>query len=329
MAFLQFLSGARDQEFEPLNDSASLVLGSGPEAHLRCPDPGVEAKHCTIYPAQGSFWLQDLGAGMTVFNMQRMAGSTQPLKPGDVFIVGRTYVKFWAEKPAQPGGGGGDPAALQAVQTELAAAQERASRLEAELAQASDLRARLEAAEQRTGALEAELATAKQSAEEAAARASALEDELAAAKADAEGQIRAAREEAERERAEQQEALEATRAALEALREQAEAAAFDALRAAASDSDLAAALDALRVPDALRRRLEEAIRADIEREVLRRVEGPVVPVRGLRIEGLDRDLEAELRAVRRRVAQVEAARSLGLAELPAEELERLLELARG
>jgi hypothetical protein len=62
---------------------------------------------------------------------------------------------------------------------------------------------------------------------------------------------------------------------------------------------------------------------------LRRLEGPVVPLRGFRIPGSDRDLESEVRAIRHKGEQVSAARDAGLADLEADELERLLTLARG
>ena len=75
--------------------------------------------------------------------------------------------------------------------------------------------------------------------------------------------------------------------------------------------------------------LEAAVDSEIDRQVLRRSEGPVVPLRGLRLPGTDRDAEAEIRAIRQRGEQIEAAKSLGLAGLEGEELERLLELARG
>jgi DNA-binding GntR family transcriptional regulator len=74
--------------------------------------------------------------------------------------------------------------------------------------------------------------------------------------------------------------------------------------------------------------LKSAVAGDVEREVLRRLEGPVVPLRGFRVSGCDRDLESEIRALRLRGEQVAAAREVALADLEPEEVERLLALAR-
>ena len=81
------------------------------------------------------------------------------------------------------------------------------------------------------------------------------------------------------------------------------------------------------MPAAARQRVEAAVAAEVEREVLRRTAGPVIPLRGLRL-GDGRDLEAEVRAIRQRGERADGAKQLGLHELGAEELERLLEMAR-
>lgn len=130
MSFLQFVTGSRSQEFVELNPTASLIVGSSSSAHIQLHDPDVQQQHCRIYPAQGAFWLQDLGQGFTILNMKRLSNETEGLRANDVFIVGRTFIKFWAEKPPATGGGGGaDPA-------ELETARRRVSQLEAELEQA-------------------------------------------------------------------------------------------------------------------------------------------------------------------------------------------------
>ena len=98
MAQLQFLSGPRDQERVDLNPSASLVIGRGEGAHIDLgEDEAAEPQHAAIYPADGAFWLQDLGAGITIVDLKRLASTTAQLHDRDVFIVGGTYLKLWLE----------------------------------------------------------------------------------------------------------------------------------------------------------------------------------------------------------------------------------------
>ena len=107
-----------------------------------------------------------------------------------------------------------------------------------------------------------------------------------------------------------------------------EAAGHDSLAHAAGESDLGAIVAALQLDGELRQNLEGALAAEIDREVLRRAAGPVVPVRGLGVPGLEVDLETALARVRTRNRQVELIQELGLGELASGELERLLEQAR-
>ncbi len=346
MPFIQFINGSRDQEFEELNPAASLVLGSGADAHIQVSDPGVEAAHCQLYPAQGAFWLRDMGSGQTIFEFKRLANNTTGLKPGDVFIVGRTFVKFWPEKPAGAGagggGGGGDPAAQQRakeLEGELGAARARVGELEGELSAAKgELEQATRAREQAEGELSGvrgeleqargELEQARADGAQQQARVRELEGELEQARAEGERRATEAQEQARQERAELEGSLEATRAALEGLRGEAEARQRDRLAAASEPSDLEAALEALALPDAARRRVEQAVQAHVDREVLRRSAGPVIPLRDLALPGSGRDLAADVAAVRLRAEQVEAARRLELGALDAAEVERLLEMAR-
>ncbi len=359
MPFLQFFSGGRDQEFVELNPAGGSVIGNNPEAQVQCNDPGVMPNHCQVYQGDGKWWLRDGGAGSTVMKMRRIGPNNPPeivpLTPGEVFIVGPTYFKFWLEKPAG-GGGGADPAALEAAQAETAQAQEELATLQAELdslktsgadavialetaqgelakaqGEVEGLRGELESAQAEHEATRAELAGAKAETEaaktEAEAAKSAHEAELESAKDEASKLAEEATEAARAERAEVEEALAASRGALEGIRAELDAAPSDPL-AAAVDSDLHAILDSLGLEDGLRRRLATAIAAEADREALRRVQGPVVPLRGLRVPGLDVDLEGALRRVRARNEQVARVRELGLDSLEESELERLLELAR-
>lgn len=156
----------------------------------------------------------------------------------------------------------------------------------------------------------------------------AAERELEAAKKAVESELAAGKQAIAADKAALEAAAAADRAACEALRGREEARGRDRLAALRAGSDLHRALEALEVPEPLRRRLEAAVETEIDREVLRRVQGPLVPLRGLRVPGLDRDLEAELRAARRQSEQAEMARKLGLHQLEPAELERLLEAAR-
>lgn len=348
MPFLQFLSGARDQDFDELNAAASLVVGSGAEAHIRCGDPGIEAKHCTVYPAQGKFWLQDVGTGSTVLNMKRLQNATEGLTSGDVFILGTTYVKYWDEKPGGGGGGGddggggggADPAQLQQAEADLKAAKADLGAAQAELealkAAGSGQGDQIEALESSLSKAEAQaeesanaLEATKSSLEEAQGKVAQLETDLSAATADAQAAIEKAKADADSAGAELESALEASRTALAAFEGRAAASGHDSIAAARDPSDLEQALAALALPDALAQRLKSAVASEVDREVLRRLDGPVVPLSGFRVPGCERDLESEIRAVRLRGEQVAAAREIALADLDQEEVERLLALARG
>lgn len=168
MPFLQILTGDRAEELFELPTDATLVVGSGPEAHIRLPDSRVAATHCQVFPARGGVWLRDLGQGPTVSNLRRVAGETTRLCSLDMLIIGHTFVRYLEERPGPPPGAaprGADPA-------ELASANERVRELEGLLRSlkghaaaahterdtarqvASDLRAQLTSAEdssQRSG----------------------------------------------------------------------------------------------------------------------------------------------------------------------------------
>lgn len=390
MPFLQFLNGVRDGQVEALNPSASLVVGSlddPAQVHIRCTDQGIEGRHVQVYPGQGSFWLNDLGAGLTVLNMKRLKGSTEGLKDKDIFIIGTTFVKFMMERPAAGAApapaapGGASPAQLEAAKREVEAAkaevarlQQEGQRLQAQAQQADAAQKQVAQLQEAGAAVKRDLEQAKRDLEAAKrdleqakgdvarlegdagrqreerraleekkdgleARVAALEGEIEKAKADAAAEVekaktdaasdvRQAKAAAERETEELRSATDATRAALEALRAREEARARDPLAALEAPSDLQALVDALGLPEAVRTRLDQAIRTAVDREALRRAAGPVVPLRGLRVPGVDRDVEGALAAARAREAQAEAARTLGLHDLDAAELERLVGLAR-
>jgi len=98
-AYLQFLNGERAEDFVELHPEATLVVGSAETSHIRLTDPEVAPRHCQVYPGDGGYWLQDLGAGATIHDVQRLIAATARLRPYDVVILGKTFVRFLAEPP--------------------------------------------------------------------------------------------------------------------------------------------------------------------------------------------------------------------------------------
>lgn len=401
MACLQFLSGSRDQDIQELSEAGSLTLGSaaaGP-GQITVTDQGVADQHCRIYLAQGNWWLQNLNPDTVLGKARVKPNEIRQLPDRTVFIVGSTYVKFWATRPpggAGPSGSGvisgsgADPAALEAAKRELEQAKAEVERLRGQGSSAADgARRELEAAkgelqaakrdadEQRRAAetahgelremegklaeLRKQLAAESKAREEAEGKHHQTEAELTRTRADAETKVKEAEKKAQAqveeekqaaqarvaeaekragdeleqaraklqgEQDEMRAALAADRAACEALRGREEALSRDRLDALRRGSDLQRALEALELPEGLRRRLEAAVETEIDREALRRVQGPVVPLRGLRVPGVERDLESELRTARQQSEQADLARKLGLHQLEPAALERLLEAAR-
>ena len=99
MACIQFLNGSRAEELVELNPAATVIVGSAHDVHIQVTDPDVVGSHCQLYPAEGSYWLQDLGEGFTVLNAARLASTAVGLRPYDVFIRGKTFLRFLAEPP--------------------------------------------------------------------------------------------------------------------------------------------------------------------------------------------------------------------------------------
>jgi len=384
MACIQFLSGSRDQEFVDLDPAATLTLGSADSGvEIKVSDPGIEAIHCRIYPGNGQFWVQSNSDSIWI-NMDRaQKGATKGLPDKSILILGKTYLKFWSQRPAASSGsgsgavgGGADPAALSQAQSELAAARSEIEQLKAGSGQTEELQRNLEAAQAEAQAAQAKVGELETQLKEAQAKASSLEQEITGAKAEAETkvaeaeakvaeakreadercaklqseadaakqeaeekaqaavreaeetrdrEVAAAKEQAEREQEETRSALEASRANLAALREREDALTRDRLADVQSGSDLARALDALDLPEALRLRLEAAVEAEVTRKVLVRFEGAVVPLRGLKVPGVELDLEGHLRSLRQRAQQEAALEALG--DVTPEELERLCEMA--
>jgi len=119
MAYLLILNGPRVDEVVALDPSATLTLGSSRDSHIQLLDPDVAPTHGRVYPAEGTYWFQDLGQGYTLLNLDLMEGSTQGLFPHDVLILGRTFVKFVLEPPAARAGAAGPSHAVKAKEAEI------------------------------------------------------------------------------------------------------------------------------------------------------------------------------------------------------------------
>jgi len=207
MAYLLVLNGPRLDELFELDPGATLTLGSSADAHIQLPDPDVAAVHGRVYPAEGRFWLQDLGQGYTLLNLDHVSGATQELYPHDVLILGRTFLKFVAEPPAARGGAGASHA-VKAKQAEI----ER-------------LRKRLTQAQSTTSKARRELASVQESIEAARAEERAAADEVRAelesARETHQAELESARETHRAELESARDELEAVRAAHRAQRESA------------------------------------------------------------------------------------------------------------
>lgn len=188
MAYLLILTGQRADDVVELNPAATLSLGSSTEAHIQLPQADVAAIHAQVYPAQGSYWFQDLGEGHTSINMDPLANATHVLRAHDVLALGRTFVKFVTEPPHAHGGVDRSEE-LGARDREIEQLRERVAQLEAkngELGgelerareQVEEVRAELEEVRAAESAQELASALAVQEATRAAEETRPIEDEL-------------------------------------------------------------------------------------------------------------------------------------------------------
>ena len=188
MAYLLILTGQRADDVVELNPAATLSLGSSSEAHIQLPEADVAATHAQVYPAQGSYWLQDLGEGSTYINMDPLANATQVLRAHDVLALGRTFVQFVTERPHAQGGVDRSRE-IGARDREIEQLRERVARLAAKngalggeldraQVQVEQLRAELEGVRVAENAQEAESALAVLEATRAAEETRPIEDEL-------------------------------------------------------------------------------------------------------------------------------------------------------
>ncbi len=350
MAQLQFLNGSRDAEVQDLPEEAGLLLGSQDGSYILVKDQAVEPKHATVYSVKGQFYVRpETGNAKCFVNFRPLPAEGSAISDKDIVMFGRTLAKFWrATAPAGAGGGGG--AADPRVAKERDDLKAQVASLQQQIKQASSgassaAQAQIDAAkkekdelakklEQSTAESRKELDAARQEADKKAQEADkekkakeSLEAELEKAKKradDAEAEAAKAKPDLEKKEKE----LEALRKSLEAFQTAEARAKRDRMSALRAGSDLAQAVSALALPDPLRDRIVAALKDEVDRELLSRSEGPVVPLRGLRCPSCDVDLENELQGLKRRRQKAEALKALGIAGLSAEDAKALVAKAR-
>jgi predicted nucleic acid-binding Zn-ribbon protein len=360
------LNGVRDAEVQDLPEEAGLLLGSQAGSYILVSDQAVEARHATVYSVKGQFYVRPEGAAAKCFvNFRPVPDVGTAISDRDIVMFGRTLCKFWRAQAPVAGPAPAAPAAAAAPDPKVAkerdelkdkvakleqqlkdstagASAAAQSQLDAAMREKNDLKGQLEQSKKQS---RTELDQAKEEADKRVADVTKERDDLKTAKEDLEkssGQLSKDVEEAKK-RATDAEAeaakvkpdleqkekeLEAARKALEAF-QTAEAQSKRDRRSALRDgSDLKKAASALALPDALQGRLLAALRDEIDREVLTRSEGPVVPLRGLHCPGCDLDLEKELSPLKGHRMKVEALKALGIAGLSADDASALIAKAR-
>lgn len=60
-----------------------IVIGRGPEATLRIPDPHISSTHAKITDKEGRFWLEDLKSKNGTRLNGKLISQPEQLKPGD------------------------------------------------------------------------------------------------------------------------------------------------------------------------------------------------------------------------------------------------------
>src|SRR5262245_21504174 len=79
-----------------LGDSTSVSVGRGRQAGFRLSDPHVSRSHCQVETVNGRLVLRDAGSlGGTFVNGERI--TERLLQPGDVIIVGKTWLRLQEE----------------------------------------------------------------------------------------------------------------------------------------------------------------------------------------------------------------------------------------
>jgi predicted nucleic acid-binding Zn-ribbon protein len=356
VAQLQFLNGSRDSETQDLPEEAGLTLGAQDGSYILVKDQAVEPKHATVYSVKGQFYVRPESTNAKCFvNFRPLPAEGSAISDKDIVMFGRTLAKFW--RTAAPSGGGGaaigggaDPRVakerdelkvqvqslqLQIKQATAGASEAAQAQVDAVKREKDELARKLE---QSTAQSRRDVDAAKQEGDRKAQDAEKARDAEKKAKEALDGQLADAKKRADGAEAElgklkpevekKEKEAAALRKSLEAFQTTEARAKRDRLSALRAGSDVAQAVAALALPDALRDRLVAALRDEVDREVLSRAEGPVVPLRGLRCPGCDADLENELGSLKRRRQKTDALKALGVSGLSAEDAKALVSKAR-
>ena len=350
MAQLQFLNGSRDAEVQDLPEEAGLLLGAQDGSYITVKDQAIDPKHATVYSVKGQFYVRPESANAKCFvNFRPLPPEGSAISDRDIIMFGRTLAKFWRGMAPVAGAGGGgapDPRVAkerddlraqvgqlqqQLQQASAGASQAAKAQLDAATREKDDLKNQLEQSKKQS---RSELDSAKSDADRRIQevekardaekkKAEDLEKDVADAKKRADdAEAAAAKLKPDLEQKEKD--LEAARKALEAFQSAEARAKRDRRAALREGSDLDKAVAALALPDALRDRVVGAFKDEVDREVLTRGDGPVVPLRGLRCPGCDIDLESELGSLKKRRQKVDALKALGVAGLSADDASALI-----
>ena len=86
-----------------LLDLPQQVVGRSPGCEIRLAEAQVAARHAVLTHRDGRTWVRDLGSpGGTFLNGQRLGGTAQPLRPGDVVVFGTVALRLTAETDQRP-----------------------------------------------------------------------------------------------------------------------------------------------------------------------------------------------------------------------------------
>ncbi|MFK7991234.1 MAG: hypothetical protein AB8I08_34780 [Sandaracinaceae bacterium] len=99
MAYLVILTGQRVDDVVELNPGATLTIGSDPTAHIHVPDSHVAPVHGQVYPAEGSYWFQDVGQGYSLVNLDPLANNAHALRANDGMALGRAFLTYVLDAP--------------------------------------------------------------------------------------------------------------------------------------------------------------------------------------------------------------------------------------
>jgi len=94
---LVVIAGPDTGRIFPLDDGQSLVIGRGQASNTQINDPRMSRVHCQVQADGGKTWLLDNGSSSgTLVGGEKI--TRHELKPGDVFQVGETQIRF--QRPA-------------------------------------------------------------------------------------------------------------------------------------------------------------------------------------------------------------------------------------